>query len=357
MKLKYFKGVIAEKSLVDFRKYDNSIDTLKARTEHVNGLVLEEGLVHEFFTTYFEKYYDVSPNQNGYLAEEDAVCKLLEGLGTYLVSSKDIPSERKVEYRFWKDERDFKKSKESENINTSSMSASGSDSNVEIIDMFVDKKNDKNQKIVKDISVNKKDIKDIEELAFLQDAIEFFKSPKGIKHVRNHVSTILSGEGVMDDDKGILTYIMKNTEDYLNSYAKTLRDNQVLIKKAIKRPIEFKNVLKDEGVPNKLDVIDFMEEKDVKELLPFLSQSDLMSDIGIIIFDLQKLLETTKLSPREAEVVDMYKEGLKQTDIAQELDVNTATIRKMERRIALKASKTYENQVKSYRDEIRKKKN
>lgn len=120
--MKKFNGEIEGKKLSDFSldKLVN-VKTLAERMDKVEELMYNEGHVHNFFTTYFNEYYNVSPNQTGYLSEETSISRMLEIVGTYLLSSSDVESERKIEYRFWKSERDFKKSMESENVNTSSL--------------------------------------------------------------------------------------------------------------------------------------------------------------------------------------------------------------------------------------------
>lgn len=352
--MKYFKGKIADKKISDFNQYDNTLTKFKDRIAFVEGNMYEEGFVHEFFSTYFSQYYTVSPSQDGYLAEEDSVCKLLEILGTYILSANDVESNRKIEYKFWKSEREYNDYKDSSNVGIIGTDEEGRE--VEVIDMFVDKKNDKNQKIVKSISVSKQDLKDIFELRQLQDAIDYMKSPKGVKDMKNHVQKLLDSDCGSEEEREKLKYISKNTERYIAKYAKSLSDNQVLIKKAIKRPIEFKNLLKDEGVPHKLDALDFMESNDVEALLPFISQEDLMTDIGVMVFDLLKLITVTKLSNRELEIIKMLKNGYKQIEIAEELGIKKQNVKTYMKRISEKVSKSYEKQVESYRDEVRQKK-
>lgn len=354
--MKQFKGEIAGKKLSDFslNKLEN-VATLNKRMEMVKELIYEDGKVHDFFTQYFNEYYDVSPSQSGYLSEDTSVNKILEIIGTYLLSAKDVVSERKIEYRFWKSERDFKKSMESDNVNTSSLQKNVA-SNVEVIDMFVDKKNDKNMKVVKDIAVNRKDIKEIEEIKNLEDAIQYLKSPKGIKEMKEHTQKLIDMGIGTDEERTRLKYIAGNTERYIKLYVTSLRDSQLIIKKAIKRPIEFKNTLKDEGVPNKLDALDFMESKDVCVLLPYLYQDEMMSDMGMIIYDLNVLINSTQLSSRELEIVNMFRNEYKQTEIAEELGIRKQNVKTYMKRIADKVSKTYEKQVESYRNGMRQKK-
>lgn len=355
--MKYFNGEIANKKLSDFNQYDNKLVKYQDRLNHVNNTINEDGeYAHEFFAEYFSNYYNATPSQDGYLAEDDAVCKLIEGMGTYLINAQDITSYRKVEYRFWRDEMDFRRFKESENINESAINV-GEDSNVEVIDMFVDKKNDKNQKIVKDISVNSKDVKDVPEIKQLQLAVDFLKSNAGIKSVREHAETLLNAPNLSDKEMGRLRYIAKNTERYIDSYVKMLREDQVLIKKAIKRPIEFKAVLKDEGAPNKLEDFDFMEKKDVEALLPFLSSDDLMTDLGTLAYDLNNLIDETKLSNRESEIVNYLRRGYSTSEVQDVLGIRKQNMKTYIGRIAEKVVKTYEKQVFEYRERERQKKN
>lgn len=351
--MRQFKGEIAGKRLGDFNKYDNTLTKYEDRVKLVEESLYDGSFVHDFFATYFDTYYTVSPNQTGYLAEEDAVCKLIEILGTYILNANDVQSNRKIEYRFWKSEREYRDYKDSQNVGAITTDDSGRE--VEVVDMFVDKKA-KNQKIVRPYSITSKDNKEISEIGQLTNAIDFMKSPAGIKSIKERVKSLLEDGVGSKEEQDKLTYILKNTERYVNAYAKDLRDAQLLIKKAIKRPIEFKAIMKGEGALDKLDAIDFMEEKDIRSLLPFLSEEDMMSDIGMIIHDLKELLKKSKLSDGESRVVALYEEGMRPSEIAEELNITKQSVKKMECRIAKKVVKTYEKQVEDYREQVRQKK-
>lgn len=335
--MKQFKGTIADKKLSDFNQYDNKITKYKDRIEYVEGFLYEEGFVHEFFAEYFSNYYGVSPSQDGYLAEEDAVCKLLDILGTYILGANDVESHRKIEYRFWKSEREYRDYKDSENVSASTSDDNGN--NVEVIDMFVDKKNDKNQKIVKDTTVYVKDVKEIPEIKQLQLAIEYLKSSAGLRDIQQHALALLEREDSNIEETDRLKYIAKNTQRFIDSYAKTLRDNQVAIKEAIKRPIKFNNVLKDEGVPNKLDSALFSDENLNKKLLPMIgADEDLMSDIGILLYDFNCLLNRMELTDREQEIITLFRQGYKQKELPEVLNVKknalTNSITRLSRKVA-----------------------
>jgi hypothetical protein len=339
--LKQFKGAIGGKKLSDFSldKLEN-VETLNKRMEMVDGLIFEDGHLHDFFATYFSEYHDVSPSQAGHLAEETSVCKMLEIVGTYLLSAKDVESERKIEYKFWKSERDYKKSMESSSVNTSSLQKNVVDDRVEVIDMFVDKKNDKNQKIVRDVAVSKKDIKEIEEIGNLERAIEYIKSPKGLKDVQQFVIRQLEMGTGTEEDRARLKYIANNTERYLKLYTKSLKENQLLIKKAIKKPLEFKSVMKDEGADRDFgEIINLDNLKEIQILLEALSNRDLMgNDFQLVLWDLHAFLYSGKISltARQQEIINLLSDGWKQTEIADSLGMKKGNVSREIAKVSIK---------------------
>lgn len=321
--------MIADKKLSDFRLDQlKAVPTLKDRKGMVEELIYDNGYVHDFFAEYFSTYYNPSLSQSDYLSEDTAVSKMLEIVGTYLLSASDIESERKIEYRFWKSERDYKKSMESENVNISSLEKNMVDDKVEIIDMFVDKKNDKNRKIVKDISIQSRDLKEIKEIRDLQNTIKYLRSDKGIADIKKHINEKID---LVDneDDLTRFKYIQRNAERFVAQYVKDLKENQILIKKAIRRPIEFKNTLKDEGFDTDWsETIDLNNKKCVKILLESLNRRSLHGDdFGLILWDLYEFItKSLKLSDRELEIVELFGEGFKQVDIAKELNMSKTSV-------------------------------
>lgn len=322
---KYFKGTIAEKKLSDFNQYDNTITKHKDRIKFVKDVLYDGEFIHEFFATYFSQYYDASPNQSGALAEDDSVCKLIDILGTYILNANDVESNRKIEYRFWKDERDFYKSKESQNVNTSALENNEDGNSVEVIDMFVDRKNNRNQKIVGKTSIKSKDIKDIEEIKNIENAIKYLKSDNGIKEIKGKIKELIE---LHPDVESVsrLEYILNNTERFISLYVKSLKENQVLIKEAVKKPIHFTNILKDSGCDIKWEkIIDINNKKAMTILLECLSMRNLMgNELELLLWDLYEFLLSDKisLSKREKEVVLLLGEGYKQKDIADELKIS-----------------------------------
>lgn len=339
--MKYFSGEIEGKKISDFQQYNPTLTKYNDRLDLVEEMIGDgDGETHEFFSTYFGQYYDATPTQTGWMAEQDAVCKTLEGLGTYLLNSKDIDSNRKIKYRFWKSEKEFKKYKESENVNTSTLEA-GLEEGVEVIDLFYSN-DDKNYKLATDQKLYKKDISDVLEINILQKAIERAKEESFVIAVKNKIDEILP---IIDDEKieTRLKRIRGNVENYVNQWVANMKDNQIAIKEAVKRPIAFRNVLKDEGVPHKLDEADFDNVDVVKELLKSLSKEDLLSDIGIMVYDLNQLIDEIEFKDDEKMVIDLYREGCTQTEIVEEMGVDRYKVTRLMNRISKKVVNHYIN--------------
>ncbi len=334
--MKYFSSSISNKKLSDFQKYDATIKKYEDRLELVVNMINEEtdtDTVHAFFSTYFDNYYNVSPSQNGFLSESDAVCKTIEGLGTYLLNSKDIESNRKVKYRFWKNEREYKKYKESHNINATTLEA-GLDEGIEVIDMFYNP-DDKNYKLDNAQRLFAKDLKDVKEIRVLQDGIDMVKSESFIKKVQNKIDEVMPE---IDDERELarLKSIRGNVEKYCNQWASNMGDNQILIKEAVKRPIRFKSVAKGEGAPDKLAEADFDNIDAVREMLKSLAKSDLMSDFGIMVFDLNKLIDEVVFKSEDLKIINLFRQGYTQSEVCEVLSLKRYSVTRSLDRVAKK---------------------
>ncbi|HDR7263690.1 hypothetical protein [Bacillus sp. CH_203] len=337
--MKYFTSEIEGKKLVDFQKYDASITAFDDRLEMVTGLLNnEDGSLHEFLVTYFTEYYDASPTQKGWMAEQDAVCKTLEMLGTYLLNSKDIDSNRKVVYRFWKSDKEFNKYKESKNINTSTLEA-GMEEGVEVIDLFFSP-DDTNYREDDKQKLYAKDIKEIKEIAQLQDGIDVMKQDSYRKKVSAKIEKMLEMD-IDEKDVATLKRIQKNVDHYIDRWAKDLSDNQVLIKEAIKKPIRFKGTSSSQGraVTNSIELDD---ERVAGVLIQFYEKVDLTSDTGILIEELDKVLADIKtLDDEELTVINMFKKGYSREGIVKELGMKQYTMTRLLKRVSKKVSKHY----------------
>ena len=339
--MKYFGGEIDGMKLSDFNLSDlTNLEKYEERLE-VLERVIGEGDI--FLTKYFEMYYKANPSTTEELASEDAVCNMLTIFGTYLLSSKDIESERKVEYKFWKSMRDFRKSDEfKKQLNESAMSnGETDDTRNEVIDMFVDKKK-KNQKIVGDVKITAKDIKNSKQIAQLNEAIKYVKSDVGEANIKKHLTKSLEVvEG--EKERSIIKRVLNGYNSYMKKYVASMKEDQIIIKKSLERPIEFSDCLSDSGFPTDWEKIDIENRKVFVILLESLSQRDLMDNegIGLVAYDLYNyLLNKLSLSERERKVVKLFGVGMEQKKIADHLGITKSTMQVYINRIHEKLVKT-----------------
>lgn len=342
--MKYFGATIGGKKLSDFNKFDSGIKTFDERVSFIEEHLMDEnGNLHEFIETYFDEYYDSSPKQSGFLSEEDSVCKMLDINGTFLLSANDVQSNRKIEYKFWRSEKEFKDYKESQNTATV-------DDNTEVINMFVDKKA-KNGKIVRDIFVNAKDKKNIPEIAALEKAIKILEIPDTIRKMKEKAIQLSTIEWLNDNEKNKLRYIHKDTENYIKRYISELREEQLEIKRVLTVPLNFSNALRDSGVPNKLDIIDLLDKDHVKSLLDLMSFADDYSDAGMILSTMVDILSSISLTKREKETVELFIAGYDRKDAMNKMELKRNNMNNMMNRIAQKFVDQYEAELEYMRKE------
>lgn len=343
--MKYFGGSIADKKLSDFQKYDASITQYENRLELVVGMLNDEdGNLHEFLTTYFAEYYDVSPTQKGWMAEQDAVCRTLELLGTYLLNAKDIESNRKVVYRFWRSQREFKDYKESHNVNFTTLET-GLEEGVEVIDMFYSP-DDTNYREDDSQKLYAKDIKDIKEIAQLQDGIDIMKQDFYRKKVSTKIEKMLEMD-IDEKDKATLKRIYGNVDNYMNKWISELSDNQVLIKEAIKKPIRFKGTSGGGQGRSVTNSIELDDERVVAVLIANYEKANVVSDVGLLIEELDKVLaDIHTLDKEELRVIDLFKKGYSRESIVKELGMQHYTMTRLMKRVSKKIAKRYAEKIK-----------
>ena len=92
---------------------------------------------------------------------------------------------------------------------------------------------------------------------------------------------------------------------YLKKTLSSLKVDALDTKLAFKRPIKWKQALKDNGCPN-WDYLDLMDREHIKCLLQIPLNEDLQNDLVCIRTDLESLIERTKFTDRQKEVLDLW---------------------------------------------------
>ena len=340
--MRYFTGEIDGVRMTDLNPstYGN-FDKYEERLAQVLETIEDDKGVENFLMKYMNEYRITSPNKTDYLSEEDAVCNLISIIATYLLSAKDIESERKIEYKFWKSMRDFRKSAEfQKTINTTALEGSNnedSDNRVEVVDMFYNP-NQRNEKKAKDDwKVTSKDIKAHKEIAELHHAIKSLRSEKAEKDIKTHIENNLH---LVEDEVGkeFMKRVLNNTKGHIKKYVADLKENQLAIKKAIDVPVSFGNPLKDEGFPLDWSKVDLSNKKVFRELLYMISNRDMQgNDLQVVLYDLHFfLLNGVKLSERELMVVTLLERGHILENVAIEMGISKGALQQYVSRIMAK---------------------
>lgn len=346
--MKYFSGTIEGKTISDFQRYDVTIKNLKDRLEFVmNVLNDDEGNLHDFITTYFSNYFNSSPNQSGYLSEQDIVCKTLEGLGTYLINSKDIDSNRKVKYRFWKSKKEFQKYKESKNVNTSSLTQSmglSEDDGVEVIDLFFNP-DDKNYRMDDKQRIFKKDINEISEIKTLQDGIDLVRDESFIRSVEKRIDSIIPTINNKEDVM-VLKKIRANVTNYVDTWAKEMELNQVLIKEAIKRPIRFRNTSFSNGKEVGGGPLDLDDVNVVKALIVNCGKVDMTkgveSEAYLLAAEFYDIIASMDdIKDEEMSLIKLFQNGLDRADIEKDYGIKQYKQTRIIDRVSKKVVRDY----------------
>lgn len=97
-----FKGKIGDISVKNLKSMDFTLDNSIDRIKHVEN-ILET--CDPLLSGYIDDYYKV--NTTNELADDINLFKNIEMLGTYLLNSKDLPTESKQEYKIYTDEQLF----------------------------------------------------------------------------------------------------------------------------------------------------------------------------------------------------------------------------------------------------------
>lgn len=112
----------------------------------------------------------------------------------------------------------------------------------------------------------------------------------------------------------------------LSNTIKSCRDNKLLYKLSVERPIIFKAPLKDSGCPT-WDEFDFFDEEQVFGLLNVHKDVDLQDDLYCILRDLDDLIKRTEFTDKQQEILQMYRfENMGVVEISKELGVTHKVI-------------------------------
>ena len=273
------------------RVMDRTLDNYEERKKCIEETL--EGTT--FFEEYFTNYYNVNASQNDYLSLENNVCKVLENYASYLLNSKDIDDEETEVYKFYYDESEFMRA-----INKD---IKYDDKGQEVIDFLL--ANQSNYKKAKDQKITATDLN------------------------RNDVV----GEVLRDYQSYVDTLDNSDMQAYRRNRLKgEVQRDMILAKDALLRVHGYNLRYFSESTKPNLEVFDFADfnqlkgyslrvPEDIKDknhanidgLLRMKFNGDFQNDFQCILYDLDILIEKTKLTERERECLNYFRNGLTNT--------------------------------------------
>ena len=301
------------------RVMDRTLDNYDERKACIENTL--EGT--SFFEEYFTNYYNVNASQNDYLSLENNVCKVLENYASYLLNSKDIDDEETQQYKFYYDESEFMRA-----INKD---VKYDDKGQEVIDFLL--ANQSNYKKAKDQKITAADLN------------------------RNDVV----GDVLRDYQSYVDLLNNSNMQAYRRNRLKgEVQRDMILAKDALLRVHGYNLRYFSESTKPDLEVFDFADFNQLKGytidgiesryakvdgLLRMKFNGDFQYDFQCILYDLDILIEKTKLTERERECLNYFRNGLTNTKISDILGVDHSVIsRNVDRAIKKVNKKAFELQ-------------
>ena len=279
---------------------DRTLDNYEERKACIENTL--EGT--SFFEEYFTDYYNVNASQNDYLSLENNVCKVLENYASYLLNSKDIDDEETQQYKFYYDESEFMRA-----INKD---IKYDDKGQEVIDFLL--ANQSNYKKAKDQKITAADLN------------------------RNDVV----GEVLRDYKSYIDTLDNSDMQAYRRNRIKgEVQRDMILAKDALLRVHGYNLRYFSESTQPNLELFDFADFNQLKGysvdgvdphyskvdgLLRMKFNGDFQNDFQCILYDLDILIEKTKLTDRERECLNYFRNGLTNVKIGDIINITSQSV-------------------------------
>lgn len=292
-----FEGVIDNKCVKDLANMDFSKSSVEDRKKHVNKILNE---CDSFINGYINNYYKVCTTNE--LSDDINVFKNLEMLATYLLDSKDLPSESTQEYKIFTDEELFKKATKENKEDYDNV-------------MLFLKKNKRNEYIVKPLGIESKDFED--------DRIKDYLISYSIMYdyLKNQLSLARKGEKIQ----------IKNIK-LAKKMSREIKDDMILIKDKLVRPIKL-NIKGGFSHKSNWETFDYTNINHVKAML-YINRSGIIpeDDLSLIKYDfdcaIKHLFKSGKLDKKDMFIINLIKKDKSYTyeDIGKELQMSKQAV-------------------------------
>ena len=284
------------------RVMDRTLDNYEERKKCIESTL--EGT--SFFEEYFTDYYNVNASQNDYLSLENNVCKVLENYASYLLNSKDIDDEESQQYKFYYDESTFRRA-----VNKD---MKYDDKSPEVIDFLL--ANQSNYKKAKDQKITSSDLKRNDYLGDVlrdyQTYIDVLNNSNMQAYKRNRLKGEVQRDMILSKDA-----LLRVHGYQLRYFSESTKPNLELFDFADFNQLKGYTV---EGVDPHYTKVD--------GLLRMKFNGDFQNDFQCILYDLDILIKKTKLTERERECLNYFRNGLTNVKIGDIIGVDEKSIRR-----------------------------
>lgn len=284
------------------RVMDRTLDNYEERKKCIEETL--EGT--SFFEEYFTNYYNVNASQNDYLSLENNVCKVLENYASYLLNSKDIEDEETEVYKFYYDESEFRRA-----VNKD---MKYDEKGPEVIDFLL--ANQSNYKKAKDQKITSSDLKRNDYLGDVlrdyQTYIDVLNNSNMQAYRRNRLKGEVQRDMILSKDA-----LLRVHGYQLRYFSESTKPNLELFDFADFNQLKGYTV---EGVDPHYTKVD--------GLLRMKFNGDFQNDFQCILYDLDILIKKTKLTERERECLNYFRNGLTNVKIGDIIGVDEKSIRR-----------------------------
>lgn len=332
----YFTAKIGDVDLYSIKSMINyKIDSLEDRMKCVD-IALAHG--NRFYQEYFDKYCDPGITNSDMLLSDSNVVQSLESMANYILAKDDEYNKTESSYFVSEHELDRKMRREDEFDNTGTSLIVDKD---ETVSIYEEAKSNQNFKKSKTQTIKPSDLERNDELgSILRDYNTFI----------NLISNYTKKDKVTGETKKI------NKKANLYTYSKqhsSIKDDMIICKDSLMKTHGYNLKYFSESTQPNYDMIDltnvdhllggWVEYSDGKVrsngLLSFKPTDDYQDDFNCIIVDVQNLIDNCDLNNFQMDVISLYQEGLKPSDIERELNATRKKVRVALDIVAKKVSK------------------
>lgn len=286
------------------RVMDRTLDNYEERKKCIESTL--EGT--SFFEEYFTDYYNVNASQNDYLSLENNVCKVLENYASYLLNSKDIEDEEAEVYKFYYDESEFRRA-----VNKD---MKYDEKGPEVIDFLL--ANQSNYKKAKDQKITSSDLKRNDYLGDVlrdyQTYIDVLNNSNMQAYRRNRLKGEVQRDMILSKDA-----LLRVHGYQLRYFSESTKPNLELFDFADFNQLKGYTLRVPEDIKDK-------NHANIDGLLRMKFNGDFQNDFQCILYDLDILIKKTKLTERERECLNYFRNGLTNTKTGDILGVSKQAV-------------------------------